>query len=98
MDDLLMFANRLEFRQWLTDNAVTSPGKWMVFSKGRETKTIKPDEALKEALCFGWIDGRIKSIDDRTYAKMFSRRNKNSRWSERNRELAEELIKEGLMT
>ncbi len=61
-------------------------------------KTIGANEALEEALCFGWIDGQMKSIDDNKYIKYFSSRRENSKWSEKNKALVEKLEKQGLMT
>lgn len=61
-------------------------------------KTIKADEALEEALCFGWIDGQMQSIDDKKYVKYFAARRENSKWSEKNKALAERLEKQGIMT
>jgi len=52
----------------------------------------------EEALCFGWIDGQMQSIDDKSYIKYFSMRRKNSKWSEKNKALAETLEKQGVMT
>lgn len=98
MDGQLLFANRLEFREWLADNHNKSKGIWLLFGKAGKLKTINPEEALEEALCFGWIDGQIKSIDDTKYMKKFTERRKGSKWSEKNRGIADKLIKEGLMT
>ena len=55
-------------------------------------------EALEEALCFGWIDGQISSVDDEKYLKKFTPRRKGSKWSERNREIATRMIENGRMT
>ena len=66
MNDLL-FSDRDEFRKWLTANCLSADGIWLLFGKHSNPKTIKPDEALEEALCFGWIDGQIQSIDENTY-------------------------------
>lgn len=57
MYDEVKFEKRAEFRGWLYKNHNISSGIWMVFGKAGKLQTIKPDEALKEALCFGWIDG-----------------------------------------
>ncbi len=94
----VLFKDRAEFREWLTANHQTSPGIWMILGKVKSLKTIKADEALEEALCFGWIDGQIKSLDEEKYLKKFTPRRKGSRWSERNRRLAEALIRAGKMT
>jgi len=94
----MKFALREEFRNWLNDNCLSSGGIWLLFDKSGEPKTIKASEALEEALCFGWIDGRIQSIDDKSYMKYFSMRRKNSKWSEKNKALVETLESKGLMT
>lgn len=54
--------------------------------------------ALEEALCFGWIDGQMKSLDEKTYKKYFSLRRENSKWSDKNKALTERLEKQGRMT
>ena len=97
MEEQLLFKDRQEFRRWLSENYDTSPGVWLILGKSRKLKTVKADEALEEALCFGWIDGLIKSVDDTRYLKKFSRRRKGSKWSVKNRETAEALINSGKM-
>lgn len=97
MKEELLFATRREFREWLTSNG-SGDGVWLLFVKDGSSPAITPSEALEEALCFGWIDGLIGRIDASRYRKYFSPRRKGSRWSARNRELAERLIREGLMT
>jgi uncharacterized protein YdeI (YjbR/CyaY-like superfamily) len=97
-DDQLMFENRKAFREWLIQNHQKSPGMWMVFSKDAGIKTLTANEALEEALCFGWIDGQIKSLGAKKYIKRFTPRRNRSVWSERNRKLARKLIAEGAMT
>jgi uncharacterized protein YdeI (YjbR/CyaY-like superfamily) len=96
-DDQLVFENRAAFREWLVDNHQKSPGIWLVFRKDAEIKTLTADEALEEALCFGWIDGQIQSLGAKEYRKRFTPRRKGSVWSERNRKLAQKLIEEGAM-
>lgn len=98
MDQHLQFISREEFRNWLHDNCLSSNGVWLLFGKSGGPKTIKAGEALEEALCYGWIDGQMQSIDDKTYIKYFSARRKNSKWSEKNKTLAKGLEKLGLMT
>ncbi|MDO9628274.1 MAG: YdeI/OmpD-associated family protein [Acholeplasmataceae bacterium] len=93
-----LFANRNEFREYLSKNHALEEGQWLIFGKAGGPKTLSPNEALEEALCFGWIDGQIRKIDDFTYLKYFAKRRKKSIWSKRNRELSEELIQKGLMT
>lgn len=98
MSNTLKFENRKEFRSWLYDNCQSSNGVWLLFGKAKGPKTIKAHEALEEALCFGWIDGQMQSIDDKTYKKYFSVRRKNSKWSEKNKVLVKSLEEQGIMT
>ena len=98
MDEALVFSTRAEFRDWLSANCLSSDGIWLLLGKAGGPKTIKASEALEEALCFGWIDGLMKSIDDKTYKKYFSIRRKNSKWSEKNKALAEKLENQDRMT
>ena len=67
-----------------------------------KTHTGKPsipyEDSVEEALCFGWIDGIIKKLDDEKFSRKFMPRKKNSRWSELNKKRAERMIREGRMT
>ena len=92
------FASRDDFRKWLNDNCLTSGGIWVLFGKAGGPKTMKASEALEEALCFGWIDGQMQRIDDKSYVKYFSMRRKGSNWSEKNMALVETLERKGLIT
>jgi uncharacterized protein YdeI (YjbR/CyaY-like superfamily) len=94
----MLFETRTDFRNWLNDNCTKSGGIWLLFSKHASIKTLKASEALEEALCFGWIDGQMQSIDEAKYLKYFSIRRKGSRWSEKNKNLVKELESKGLMT
>lgn len=98
MSDMMEFANRKEFRKWLYDHCLSDTGVWLLFGKAGGPKTIRAGEALEEALCFGWIDGQMQRIDDKTYKKYFSMRREKSRWSEKNKALAKSLEEQGLMT
>lgn len=98
MSEYLQFSLRDDFRSWLKTNAVSSDGVWLLFGKTGGPKTIKASEALEEALCFGWIDGQMKSLDDKSYIKYFSGRRKNSKWSEKNKALVQKLEAQGIMT
>ena len=98
MSDIMEFANREAFRAWLSQNCLTSDGIWLLFGKAGGPKTIKAGEALEEALCFGWIDGQMQSIDDKSYKKYFSMRRENSKWSEKNKALVKTLEERGVMT
>jgi uncharacterized protein YdeI (YjbR/CyaY-like superfamily) len=94
----LLFATRDDFRAWLREHAEGSEGVWLVFGKTKAIATLSADDALEEALCFGWIDGQVRKIDDTRYAKYFARRRPRSPWSERNKKKVESLRKRGLMT
>lgn len=98
MDKEIIFETREDFREWLKDNGQTSEGIWLIFGKAKAVKTLTAHEALEEALCFGWIDGLMNSIDADKYRKYFSRRRKSSNWSDKNKKLTEKLIQEGKMT
>ncbi len=98
MGDIMEFGNRDEFRKWLYDNCLSSAGIWVLFGKAGGPKTIKAGEALEEALCFGWIDGQMEKIDDKTYKKYFSMRREKSKWSDKNKKLAKRLEEQGRMT
>ncbi|MDE6923039.1 MAG: YdeI/OmpD-associated family protein [Oscillospiraceae bacterium] len=98
MDEPLQFADREEFRAWLSVHCLSSPGVWLLFGRAGGPRTLTAGEALEEALCFGWIDGRMKRIDGQSYQKYFAMRRENSRWSAKNRALAQSLEQRGLMT
>ena len=80
MDAMMEFASRQAFRDWLSGNCQSSGGVWLLFGKAGGPETVKAGEALEEALCFGWIDGQMKSIDSKTYKKYFAPRRANSKW------------------
>ena len=98
METELIFATREDFQEWLKNYGQTNEGVWLLFGKTKTLKTLSAEEALEEALCFGWIDGLINSIDEHKYKKYFSKRRKGSKWSEKNKKIVEKLIKEGRMT
>lgn len=98
MSDILEFADRKAFRSWLGEHCMSQEGIWLLFGKAGGPKTIKAGEALEEALCFGWIDGQMQSIDDRTYKKYFAMRREKSKWSQKNKALTQKLEEQGLMT
>ena len=94
----LLFQSRGDFRAWLCDNAEISDGVWLVFGKTKAVVTLSANDALEEALCFGWIDGQMKGIDETKYLKYFTRRRAKSVWSEKNKEIIESLRANGIMT
>jgi len=97
--EYIHFKNGNEFREWLQKYYNSIPGLWMVYyKKHTEKECIKYDEALEEALCFGWIDSLIKRLDDERYARKFTPRTNTKKWSEINKKKVIELIKTGRMT
>lgn len=94
----LTFSTRSDFRAWLSLNAQSAQGVWLVFGKTKEVITLSANDALEEALCFGWIDGQMQRIDDSRYLKYFAPRRPKSPWSERNKRIVETLREKGLMT
>jgi len=98
-ENLLSFEDRSAWRQWLTDHGETEMEVWIVhYKKHTGIPSVTYNEAVEEALCFGWIDSLIKRIDDTTYKQKFTPRLKKSRWSEKNKRLARILLSEGRMT
>ncbi len=91
------FATRNEFHAWLINHHESHPGIWIRFDKQDPLHLIHPEIALDEALCFGWIDGQIRRIDDRFYLKYFTKRAPKSIWSTKNKTSVERLTKEGAM-
>lgn len=98
MSNELLFETRSNFRAWLNENCQTHEGIWITFGKSGGPKTLSAEEALEEALCYGWIDGQIKSFDDKCYLKYFSQRSKTTEWSEKNIRTVERLEANGKMT
>jgi len=97
--DHIHFTTRNKFREWLKINHDKSDGIWMIFYKKHTKKeTISYDEALDEALCFGWIDSTKKSVDEETYIWKFTPRTNIKNWSDINKIRVNKLIKTGLMT
>jgi uncharacterized protein YdeI (YjbR/CyaY-like superfamily) len=95
----LMVADAAAWRTWLSDNYDNSQGVRLVLAKkGRTHPTaLSYDEALDEAICFGWIDGQIGRRDNTTFLRRFTPRNARSSWSQRNVALAERLSASGRM-
>lgn len=98
MKEPIVFPDREAFRDWLTKNGMTSEGQWLLFGKKGGPRTLSAGEALEEALCFGWIDGQMKRLDEYSYKKYFAPRRPRSKWSLKNKQLAEKLQQSGRMT
>lgn len=97
--ELLTVPDAAGWRAWLNDKENTSDGVWVTLAKKgiRTPTTLTYAEALNEALCSGWIDGRKNSIDAGTYRQHFTPRRTRSIWSQRNVELVAKLIESGRM-
>jgi len=92
------FASSSELRQWLAEHHAETKELWVGFYKKSSGKpSITWPEAVDEALCFGWIDGVRKSIDDVSYTIRFTPRKPRSIWSAVNIKRAKELTRLGLM-
>jgi uncharacterized protein YdeI (YjbR/CyaY-like superfamily) len=93
------FAARSDWRKWLKENHLSCPGIWFVFYKqSTGKKTISYNDAVEEALCYGWIDSVVKSIDDEKYIQKFTPRTNNKRWSPSNVQRMKKLIDNKKMT
>ena len=95
---LLTLRTRRTWRAWLAKHHARSNGVWLVFHKDHTgVPSIDYDEAVREALCFGWVDSLIKRLDDDRYARKFTPRTPTSRWSDSNRTRWTELKDAGLL-
>jgi len=95
----LLVTDAAEWRTWLGDQHSTSTGVWLVLAKKGTTHptALTYDDALVEAICFGWIDGQLARRDEVTFRRRFSPRGARSPWSKRNVALAERLAASGSM-
>jgi len=98
-NNLIIFKNREEWRSWLEKNHNKFDEVWLVhYKKPSSKKSINHVEATEEALCFGWIDSKLKKIDEESFILKYSPRKPKSIWSKINKEKAEKLISLGKMT
>lgn len=87
-----------DWRKWLELNHSISQGIWLIYYKKISGKPRVPyNEAVEEAICWGWIDGKIKRVNDDYYMQWFTPRRVRSRWSRLNISRAHKLISEGRM-
>ena len=94
----IFFASPAEFRSWLEQHHTTRDHLWVGYYKKATGKpSVTWENTVNEALCFGWIDGIRKSIDQDSYTIRFTPRNPKSVWSQRNIDLVEGLTAEGRM-
>jgi uncharacterized protein YdeI (YjbR/CyaY-like superfamily) len=93
------FTKRREWRAWLAANHMTEKEIWLVdHLKNSGMSSLAYNDAVDEALCFGWIDSTVKKIDEATNARRFTPRRPNSPLSEMNKERVRRLIKASRMT
>ncbi|MEM6687610.1 MAG: YdeI/OmpD-associated family protein [Bacteroidota bacterium] len=94
----LYFKNDTEWRAWLAKHHATSAGVYLIFYKvSSEKESMRWEEAVKVALCFGWIDSTVKRLDDERRRQYFCPRKPKSVWSKLNKSYLVELIAEGKM-
>jgi uncharacterized protein YdeI (YjbR/CyaY-like superfamily) len=95
---ILTFASPKDLGQWLKRNHASENELWVkIFKKKTGISSLTWNDVVIEALCWGWIDGIKKSMDDQAYLQRITPRKAGSSWSKRNREHAERLINEGRM-
>jgi uncharacterized protein YdeI (YjbR/CyaY-like superfamily) len=91
----LYITNRKEWRKWLREHYKTEKEIWLVYyKKGTGKPRIEYNDAVEEALCFGWIDSIVRSIDEEKHAQRFSPRKPNSKYSPANKERLRTLLKQ----
>jgi uncharacterized protein YdeI (YjbR/CyaY-like superfamily) len=95
----LVVPDAAALRLWMLEHHASSPGVWLALArKGGSTTSLTWQEAVDEALCFGWIDGQGRKRDEATSSIRFTRRTPRSRWSQRNVENVARLEAAGRMT
>jgi uncharacterized protein YdeI (YjbR/CyaY-like superfamily) len=95
----LLFPNRHQWRAWLEEHHTTESEVWLIYYKKHTGKaSVRYEEAVEEALCFGWIDSKVKRMDDESYMQRYTPRKDDSNWSESNKKRVKKLIKNGRMT
>ena len=98
MENRVAAANRSEWRKWLEQHHADANEAWLVYYKKHTGKpSVSYPESVEEAICFGWIDGIRKRIDEERYCHRFSPRRKGSQWSSLNIARAEKLIRQERM-
>ena len=91
--------DRAAWRKWLEKNHAKEEGVWLIYYKKDSGKTrVDYPDAVREAICFGWIDSTLRPIDDEKYKQLFMPRKAKSGWSQLNKQYVAELTEMGLMT
>ena len=95
----LYVADRAAWRAWLEENHAREREVWLVYYKKHTGRPRVPyDDAVEEALCFGWVDSIVRRLDEDSYLQKFTPRKARSNWCESNVKRARKLIAEGRMT
>ena len=90
---------RAEWRDWLTQNIETEKSVWLIqYHKKSKVESINYNDAMEEAVCFGWIDSKAKKRDAESFYLTFTPRNPKSKWSEPNKERVARMEAKGLIT
>ncbi len=90
--------DRNQWRSWLEENSGHEKNVWLImYKKASHFPSVYYAEAVEEALCFGWIDGKANKRDAQSYYQLFAKRNPKSKWSKVNKERVENLLAAGLM-
>jgi uncharacterized protein YdeI (YjbR/CyaY-like superfamily) len=94
----LPFASHEQWERWLEENHAAAEGVWVkIAKKSAPIESVRYPEVLESALCFGWIDGQRRPLDERYFLQRFTPRTRRSKWSRINRETAERLRAEDRM-
>ncbi|MBU0533457.1 MAG: YdeI/OmpD-associated family protein [Candidatus Omnitrophica bacterium] len=92
---MLYITTRKEWRNWLKKHFKTESEVWLVYyKKGTGKPRIQYNDAVEEALCFGWIDSIVRKLDDKSFAQRFSRRSLKSKYSQANKVRLRSLVKQ----
>jgi uncharacterized protein YdeI (YjbR/CyaY-like superfamily) len=98
-EDASYFKDRTKWREWLRKHHDRKSEVWLlIYKKSAGNVGVPYEEAVEEAICFGWIDGKLRRIDDKCHAIRFTPRRKGCIWSESNRKRAEKMVREHKMT
>ncbi|MDH5360147.1 MAG: hypothetical protein OEX03_06255 [Gammaproteobacteria bacterium] len=94
-----IFKQRSQWRDWLRLHYADRYETWLGFYKpGVEKECVSNNDAVEEALCFGWFNGKVRRLDDEVYIQRFTPRHARSVWAPSNKQRVEKLLKAGLMT
>jgi len=95
---VIAFDSDADWEAWLEEHHATADGVWVkIAKKGTGIPTVAYPEVLDTALCFGWIDGQRKALDDQYFLQRFTPRRARSRWSQVNRDKVDALTRAGRM-